>query len=112
MERPVSAGKNFAPNATFTKIPAPTEMSVVKGKIVTSRPSMALCKISIISASDRAFALESMGMRSEEPPSDLQSPCNLVCRLLLEKQQNYRTHNSPTLRTIKNTHVDAHDCRH
>src|SRR5256885_3257598 len=35
-------------------------------------------------------------MRSEEHTSELQSPCNLVCRLLLEKKKNhtrrYRTH--------------------
>src|SRR2546426_8782736 len=34
-------------------------------------------------------------MRSEEHTSELQSPCNLVCRLLLEKKKktniNYRT---------------------
>src|SRR5256885_7051396 len=30
--------------------------------------------------------------RSEEHTSELQSPCNLVCRLLLEKKKNY-THN-------------------
>src|SRR5256885_12919355 len=34
--------------------------------------------------------------RSEEHTSELQSPCNLVCRLLLEK---------------KKTHVRAHLCR-
>src|SRR5256885_10488718 len=38
--------------------------------------------------------------RSEEHTSELQSPCNLVCRLLLEKKKNniiyYTTH---TLRT-------------
>src|SRR3989454_7153475 len=28
------------------------------------------------------------GMRSEEHTSELQSPCNLVCRLLLEKKNN------------------------
>src|SRR5256885_12046365 len=28
------------------------------------------------------------GLRSEEHTSELQSPCNLVCRLLLEKQNN------------------------
>src|SRR5256885_9306418 len=28
------------------------------------------------------------GMRSEEHTSELQSPCNLVCRLLLEKKKN------------------------
>src|SRR5256885_10229934 len=27
--------------------------------------------------------------RSEEHTSELQSPCNLVCRLLLEKKRNY-----------------------
>src|SRR5256885_3643504 len=31
--------------------------------------------------------------RSEEHTSELQSPCNLVCRLLLEKKkQNHNTH--------------------
>src|SRR2546426_4951218 len=28
--------------------------------------------------------------RSEEHTSELQSPCNLVCRLLLEKKKNFR----------------------
>src|SRR5256885_13309819 len=28
------------------------------------------------------------GMRSEEHTSELQSPCNLVCRLLLEKKKS------------------------
>src|SRR2546426_8465735 len=34
------------------------------------------------------------GSRSEEHTSELQSPCNLVCRLLLEKKKtkNIRTH--------------------
>src|SRR3989454_6899799 len=30
--------------------------------------------------------------RSEEHTSELQSPCNLVCRLLLEKKKNTITH--------------------
>src|SRR5256885_10119981 len=29
------------------------------------------------------------GCRSEEHTSELQSPCNLVCRLLLEKKRRY-----------------------
>src|SRR5256885_12266511 len=29
-----------------------------------------------------------IGRRSEEHTSELQSPCNLVCRLLLEKKKN------------------------
>src|SRR5688500_19299347 len=31
--------------------------------------------------------LEVVGTRSEEHTSELQSPCNLVCRLLLEKKK-------------------------
>src|SRR5256885_2963933 len=31
--------------------------------------------------------------RSEEHTSELQSPCNLVCRLLLEKKKKKETHN-------------------
>src|SRR5205807_5492126 len=31
-------------------------------------------------------------LRSEEHTSELQSPCNLVCRLLLEKKKNTHNH--------------------
>src|SRR2546426_5125517 len=31
-------------------------------------------------------------LRSEEHTSELQSPCNLVCRLLLEKKNKYNTY--------------------
>src|SRR3989454_132548 len=40
---------------------------------------------------DHAAALYQRGLapvRSEEHTSELQSPCNLVCRLLLEKKKN------------------------
>src|SRR3989454_4383766 len=33
--------------------------------------------------------------RSEEHTSELQSPCNLVCRLLLEKKKKYYRHHTP-----------------
>src|SRR5256885_11941387 len=36
--------------------------------------------------------------RSEEHTSELQSPCNLVCRLLLEKKKKYK-HPIPTICT-------------
>src|SRR5256885_9738200 len=39
--------------------------------------------------------------RSEEHTSELQSPCNLVCRLLLEKKKNNRHSSVPP-------HRDAH----
>src|SRR5256885_7799854 len=35
----------------------------------------------------RSFSLQRVGLRSEEHTSELQSPCNLVCRLLLEKKK-------------------------
>src|SRR5256885_7253718 len=35
-----------------------------------------------------------LGLRSEEHTSELQSPCNLVCRLLLEKKKSLPTSKS------------------
>src|SRR5256885_3106749 len=37
---------------------------------------------------DPGIAVVSAGGRSEEHTSELQSPCNLVCRLLLEKKKD------------------------
>src|ERR1022692_3216809 len=39
--------------------------------------------------------------RSEEHTSELQSPCNLVCRLLLEKKKNNRRHQA------ESGHIDS-----
>src|SRR6266446_5827088 len=36
-------------------------------------------------------------VRSEEHTSELQSPCNLVCRLLLEKKKNHVTFSAHAL---------------
>src|SRR5256885_6690969 len=36
--------------------------------------------------------------RSEEHTSELQSPCNLVCRLLLEKKKRHATHRATCAR--------------
>src|SRR5256885_12742557 len=41
-----------------------------------------------IRASSSLAALDAIAGRSEEHTSELQSPCNLVCRLLLEKKKN------------------------
>src|SRR5256885_4298348 len=38
--------------------------------------------------------------RSEEHTSELQSPCNLVCRLLLEKKKNIIYKHSGTYRSV------------
>src|SRR5256885_11378715 len=47
------------------------------------------------------------GRRSEEHTSELQSPCNLVCRLLLEKKKKKRKH-VPIQHTIRTTIRYAH----
>src|SRR5256885_9064104 len=41
-----------------------------------------------------AGVVSSPSTRSEEHTSELQSPCNLVCRLLLEKKKKHTTHTS------------------
>src|SRR5256885_7245140 len=38
---------------------------------------------------DELVDLTAAAVRSEEHTSELQSPCNLVCRLLLEKKQTH-----------------------
>src|SRR5256885_9517014 len=43
---------------------------------------------------------ESTGRRSEEHTSELQSPCNLVCRLLLEKKNKTVSQTRPLARTV------------
>src|SRR2546426_3453661 len=40
------------------------------------------------------------GIRSEEHTSELQSPCNLVCRLLLEKKKKTITTYTTAQRTV------------
>src|SRR5256885_7113983 len=53
--------------------------------------------------------------RSEEHTSELQSPCNLVCRLLLEKKKNFTTLGASlpvTLLDCQSTpHSHAHSTR-
>src|SRR2546426_1724861 len=39
-------------------------------------------------SADQATGRHAVPPRSEEHTSELQSPCNLVCRLLLEKKKN------------------------
>src|SRR5256885_5371443 len=42
-------------------------------------------------------------LRSEEHTSELQSPCNLVCRLLLEKKKPHANHDAKSEPTIRIT---------
>src|SRR2546426_1311691 len=45
--------------------------------------------------------------RSEEHTSELQSPCNLVCRLLLEKKKKKTRHHLPSYTTYSNRELYA-----
>src|SRR5256885_6518496 len=44
-----------------------------------------------------AFGHDCVMDRSEEYTSELQSPCNLVCRLLLEKKKNSNKNNTSNI---------------
>src|SRR5256885_6835418 len=46
--------------------------------------------------------------RSEEHTSELQSPCNLVCRLLLEKKKTPQSHSSPSHPTSPPSPIPCH----
>src|SRR5256885_7348511 len=67
-----------------------------------ARPDIATCHLW---RADLA-ASRPLDARSEEHTSELQSPCNLVCRLLLEKKKN--THETRNLIDLVARHVDLH----
>src|SRR5215467_6546049 len=79
------AGKAFTAN-----VAGPSKMSV---SVVMASWSIFCCSIHGAPASPRGGLRVSMvtevilASRSEEHTSELQSPCNLVCRLLLEKKK-------------------------
>src|SRR3989454_2592782 len=58
------------------------------------------------------FARSLLGVRSEEHTSELQSPCNLVCRLLLEKKKktidNRTTCHKHRTHMVQDTAYDRH----
>src|SRR5256885_12381870 len=59
----------------------PSSFSCLSSWCPSSCPSLCL-------ASHHPVSLRPARRRSEEHTSELQSPCNLVCRLLLEKKKN------------------------
>src|SRR2546426_4206747 len=55
-------------------------------------------KWDVTKSSPAALKETPIGPRSEEHTSELQSPCNLVCRLLLEKKKKTQRSNKHTKR--------------
>src|SRR5256885_7794324 len=50
----------------------------------------------MVCRASRTASQKAIYSRSEEHTSELQSPCNLVCRLLLEKKKKHEQRSSPT----------------
>src|SRR5256885_9382929 len=46
---------------------------------------------------------DDLGARSEEHTSELQSPCNLVCRLLLEKKKKKNPNHQSQVWTVRSS---------
>src|SRR5207248_9661814 len=59
--------------------------------IYSHSPHRALLVTSVMRGSVPAVAIDRQGKRSEEHTSELQSPYDLVCRLLLEKKKKYKS---------------------
>src|SRR5688500_20070361 len=63
-----------------------TETSSISLQVrIASIAASAMRSLIVVTATRRCFPKR--GRRSEEHTSELQSPCNLVCRLLLEKKK-------------------------
>src|SRR5256885_7733081 len=85
----VSAAKKAASGDDVVYIldrgqPAHVLMSIEKFRELSGQTRNILKLLAMPEAADIDFDIE----RSEEHTSELQSPCNLVCRLLLEKKKN------------------------
>src|SRR5688500_19225888 len=78
-------------SSDLTTTSASTEMSTIM------MPSTATSAVKPATGPISSFAICPSDLRSEEHTSELQSPCNLVCRLLLEKKE-IRSNESVTSR--------------
>src|SRR6266850_3338878 len=71
-------------------------ISVTRHSVVSNRPAIeaAFCsavRVTFLGSTTPALTRSSYSpVRSEEHTSELQSPCNLVCRLLLEKKKKIK----------------------
>src|SRR5256885_5257828 len=81
--------------AEMTSWPIPGSAKIVS---TTTAPPINLPRL-------RPASVSSENDRSEEHTSELQSPCNLVCRLLLEKKKNISSHNDNTHITCAHRHT-------
>src|SRR5256885_4088030 len=83
-----SLARTIGESTTAKRIAAAANVLKIRGGIAKT---LLLANFSI----QMARTAFSMSTRSEEHTSELQSPCNLVCRLLLEKKKINRNEASP-----------------
>src|SRR2546426_3290749 len=82
-----------APQARTIAAPtAPTPSETTTATTVGPEPESVApyapaCRAALVTSSYPGTSARRNGTRSEEHTSELQSPCNLVCRLLLEKKK-------------------------
>src|SRR5256885_13304238 len=74
--------------------------------------ALPISPISFCSSCRRSFKSSSNSgePRSEEHTSELQSPCNLVCRLLLEKKKKCPTSTGISVTPGAGPHLTVHSC--
>src|SRR5205807_68709 len=91
-----------------------TRCSQYSGRSTLRHPDRQPSARQSASGKDRIERIDSRGdrfrrpMRSEEHTSELQSPCNLVCRLLLEKKKKNKNNINPSLRSPLHKSVYLH----
>src|SRR5256885_16141067 len=78
-------------DAAIELLAVPTMTSDATTLRVSSNMIMKISVKADTTAIIRSYFSPSAISRSEEHTSELQSPCNLVCRLLLEKKKKYTT---------------------
>src|SRR5205807_4469221 len=72
------------PTRRSSDLPSTPRAALAHGALsISARPHRRSARQALRGACANLF-----GQRSEEHTSELQSPCNLVCRLLLEKKKN------------------------
>src|SRR5256885_3666557 len=77
------------------------------------RPVRLRCAWEFCVCSQTNCRIRFLSQRSEEHTSELQSPCNLVCRLLLEKKKDNRFDSAHVdLMPNENSAHDSHQIEH
>src|SRR3989454_5745953 len=112
--KPESPGMAFRTRTTSGPKPKPTlftkyspQTSPASNRAVRAVTSRCTARTGLCRYTPASFAKSfpvPIGTRSEEHTSELQSPCNLVCRLLLEKKKKKKqTTKASTLRSQDET---------